>query len=133
MSSVTGLAEVVLLVRDLDHSLGFYGDALGLALISPPGMTGRAFLRIGAPAEGVPRQIVLVQRPADAPDQPGNRAHRGLHHIGLEITPEDFESEQARFATLGFDVRTGEHPFLQVQAFYIDDPDGNEVEIVAVK
>ena len=29
------------------------------------------------------------------------------------------------------EIRTGEHPFLPVQAFYVDDPDGNEVEIVA--
>jgi catechol-2,3-dioxygenase len=28
-------------------------------------------------------------------------------------------------------VRTGQHPFLPVEAIYVDDPDGNEVELVA--
>ena len=133
MPGLTGLAEVVLMVSDLDRSLRFYRDTLGLVLISPPEMAGRAFLRIGPARDGVPHQIVLVQRAADAPDQPGSRAHRGLHHIGLEIAREDFDREWARLQELGSEVRTGEHPFLRVQAFYIDDPDGNEVEIVTLK
>ena len=26
-------------------------------------------------------------------------------------------------------VRGGQHPFMPVEAFYLDDPDGNEIEI----
>jgi len=52
-----------------------------------------------------------------------------LHHIGLEVAPEDFESERARLQTQGFALRTGQHPFMPVDAFYLDDPDGNEIEI----
>jgi hypothetical protein len=33
--------------------------------------------------------------------------------------------------TLGFDVRFGEHPFLALKGMYVDDPDGNEVELIA--
>jgi catechol-2,3-dioxygenase len=29
------------------------------------------------------------------------------------------------------EIRGGQHPFLPVDAFYLDDPDGNEVEIAA--
>src|SRR5207248_6867901 len=29
----------------------------------------------------------------------------------------------------GFEIRGGEHPFMPVEAFYLDDPDGNEIEI----
>ena len=42
---------------------------------------------------------------------------------------EDFESERARLQTQGFALRTGQHPFMPVDAFYLDDPDGNEIEI----
>jgi len=34
---------------------------------------------------------------------------------------------------LGFDVRLGEHPFLPLKGMYLDDPDGNEVELIAMK
>jgi len=32
---------------------------------------------------------------------------------------------------LGIQPRFGEHPFLPLKGMYIDDPDGNEVEIIA--
>jgi catechol 2,3-dioxygenase-like lactoylglutathione lyase family enzyme len=54
-----------------------------------------------------------------------------LHHIGLEVALSDFESERARLTALGFELRTGQHPFMPVDAFYLDDPDGNEIEIAA--
>jgi catechol 2,3-dioxygenase-like lactoylglutathione lyase family enzyme len=121
------LAEIVLLVADLDRSVDFYRDLLGLEVISPAGAQA-TFLRIGPPAPGVPQQIVLVPRPPGA--GAADRAARNVHHIGLEVAPEAFEAERARLAASGLPIRGGEHPFLPVQAFYIDDPDGNEIEIV---
>jgi catechol 2,3-dioxygenase len=132
MAAIRGLAEVVLLVRDLDKSLAFYRDILGLTVISPPEMKPAAFLEVGTSHGGVPQQIVLVRRPADAPALP-DRMQRGLHHIGIEIEPGALEGERERLQSLGFEVRTGEHPFLPVEAIYIDDPDGNEVELVAAR
>jgi catechol 2,3-dioxygenase len=129
MAGIRALAEVVLFVDDLEKSLGFYRDVLGLQVISPAEVKG-AFLHVGDSSEGVPQQIVLVPRPADA-RRAAARAERDLHHIGLEVSVEDLESERKRLAKLGFAIRTGQHPFLPVEAFYVDDPDGNEVEIVA--
>ena len=54
---------------------------------------------------------------------------RALHHIGLEVAPQDHENERERLAGLGFEIRGGQHPFMPVEAFYLDDPDGNEIEI----
>jgi catechol-2,3-dioxygenase len=79
----------------------------------------------------VPQQIVLVPRPAEAAPPSQAKASRDLHHIGLEVAPEDLAGERQRLADLGFSIRGGQHPFLPVEAFYLDDPDGNEVEIVA--
>jgi hypothetical protein len=31
---------------------------------------------------------------------------------------------------MGFAVRFGEHPFLPLKGMYVDDPDGNEVELM---
>lgn len=122
------LAEVVLLVSDVSKSLSFYRDALGLKVISPD-LGGPVFLQIGE-HEGVPHQIVLVPRRADAPPFP-ERPLRSLHHIGIEVALEDIEAARSMFEGRGVEVRTGTHPFLPVDAIYVDDPDGNEVELVA--
>jgi catechol 2,3-dioxygenase-like lactoylglutathione lyase family enzyme len=118
------LVEVVLVVDDVERSMRFYGEELGLELISPPAAPVK-FLRIGPPGPGIPQQIVLVPRSAAAPTEP----KRVLHHIGLEVAPADFDAERQRLAAAGFSLRTGEHPFMPVEAFYLDDPDGNEIEI----
>lgn len=132
MATLRGLLEIVLVVQDMEKSLQFYRDILGLKVISPPHLKA-VFLQVGAPAGKVPQQIVLVPKPAGSPPLPADRMQRSVHHIGIEIAPEDFESEWRRLEGLGFEVRTGEHPFLPVQAIYIDDPDGNEIEIVAAR
>ena len=124
MSAIEGLVEVVLVVEDRERSLQFYRDTLGLEMISPPGVPA-IFLRVGPPGNGIPQQIVLVPRAADAPAATGRR----LHHIGLRVAPAMYETERKRLESLGFALRTGQHPFMPVDAFYLDDPDGNEIEI----
>lgn len=128
MAAIQRLVEVVLTVEDMDRSLAFYRDALGLELFSPPELPVK-FLRIGPEREGIPQQVVLIPR-SMAADQPLVRT-RALHHIGLEVAPGDYERERERLSGLGFQIRGGQHPFLPVEAFYLDDPDGNEVEIAA--
>jgi catechol 2,3-dioxygenase-like lactoylglutathione lyase family enzyme len=123
-----GLAEVVLMVQDMAAALHFYQEVLGMEVISPPQMQGPKFLRVGPARGGVPAQIVLVPRPADAPALPADRRQRSVHHIGFEIGPGDLAAERTRLEGLGYVVRTGTHPF---DAIYVDDPDGNEVELVA--
>ena len=128
---VRGLAEVVFMVEDVERSVRFYRDVLGCKVISPPQMQAPVFLQVGDDRAGVPMQIVLGPRPPDAPPLPSDRRHRSLHHFGLEIDIQDLERERERLQSLGYEVRTGQHPFLPVEAIYLDDPDGNEVELVA--
>lgn len=127
-AAIRGLIEIVLVVEDIERSLAFYRDTLGLETISPAAVPVK-FLRVGAARDGVPQQVVLIPRPMAA-EQPLARSRR-LHHIGLEVAPEDFAAERERLASLGFEIRGGTHPFLPVDAFYLDDPDGNEIEIAA--
>jgi catechol 2,3-dioxygenase-like lactoylglutathione lyase family enzyme len=126
MASIRGLVEVVLVVEDIDRATAFYRDALGLEPISPPELPVK-FLRVGEPRAGVPQQVVLVPRHLAA-EQPLPHT-RALHHVGLEVAPEDYELERERLAGLGYAIRGGKHPFMPVEAFYLDDPDGNEIEI----
>ncbi len=124
MGVIRSLVEVVLVVEDLDRSVRFYRDILGLEVISPP-RAGAVFLRIGVQTAGIPQQIVLVPRLAEMPPSTGRR----LHHIGLSVSSDEYEAERTRLAAAGFVLRSGVHPFMPVGAFYLDDPDGNEIEI----
>jgi catechol 2,3-dioxygenase-like lactoylglutathione lyase family enzyme len=129
MAALKGIVEIVMVVGDMERSLDFYRGTLGLELISPAHLPGK-FLRIGPQGDSIPQQIVLVPRSA-AGGSPGGpeRPPRVLHHIGLQVAPADFEAERERLTKAGFALRSGEHPFMPVEAFYLDDPDGNEVEI----
>jgi catechol 2,3-dioxygenase-like lactoylglutathione lyase family enzyme len=133
MTKIRGLGEVVIWVHDMEKALHFYSEVLGLEVMSPPDFRGAIFLQAGRPAIACPQQIVLVPLPAGAPAFPSDRTQRTMHHLGLEVAPEDAEAERQRLEGLGYDVRLGEHPFLPLKGMYIDDPDGNEVELISAK
>ncbi|MBI1879237.1 MAG: hypothetical protein HYR94_13635 [Chloroflexi bacterium] len=73
------------------------------------------------------KMVVLVPLP------PGTEAFakpRTLHHLALELAPADFDVEEARLKTLGYQIRYGQHPVIPSRTMYVDDPDGNEVEFI---
>lgn len=128
---VAGLAEIVLWVRSMDDALHFYRDLFGLELISPPELPNK-FLRAGKGDEGVPEMIVLVPHPEKASEFPREKVRRVLHHLAFRIESAEYDELQHRFASEGLEVRSGIHPVLKgVRTFYVDDPDGNEVECIA--
>jgi catechol-2,3-dioxygenase len=127
MTSIRGIAEIVLNVHDQGAALGFYRDLLGLAVISPPDLPGPVFLQAGPGQAGIPQMIVLVPLP---PATPPFERPRTLHHLALEVAPEDFDGVQAQLQERGHAIRTGKHPVIPSRTLYVDDPDGNEVEII---
>lgn len=124
MTKIKGIAEIVLNVHNVEASLKFYQEVLGLEIIGRP---GPVFLRAGDPAVSVPQMMVLVPLPPDTADfiKP-----RTLHHLALELAPTDFEAEEARLKALGYQIRSGQHPVIPSRTMYVDDPDGNEVEFI---
>lgn len=123
---IRGLAEIVLAVHDLPKARAFYEGVLGLKPVAeranPP-----IFLRAGDPGLAVPQMLVLVPLP---PGSPEFEKPRPLHHLALEIAAEDFDAEKARLEELGFQVRSGQHPVIPSRTMYVDDPEGNEVELI---
>ena len=131
---IEGVVGVVIWTEDLETLVAFYRDTLGLKLFSPPDLPGK-FLQVGdrggaGGSTGVPQQVVLVPRPRGKQRAGADRSERVLHHIGLEVESDAYAALRERLQDRGHDIRSGEHPFLSVEAFYVDDPDGNEVEIV---
>ncbi len=131
MTRVTGLAEIVLWVHDMDAALHFYRGLFGLELISPPDLPNK-FLRAGDATAGVPAMIVLIPHPDKSNKFPREKAKRVLHHIAFRVAPSAYEDLQQTFKTAAIEVRPGIHPVLKgVRTFYVDDPDGNEVECIS--
>ena len=128
---VVGLAEIVLWVRDMQAALRFYGDLFGLEVISPPELPNK-FLRAGPGADGVPEMIVLIPHPDASGSFPREKPKRVLHHLAFRVSASDYDDLQRRFESEGVQVRGGIHPVLKgVRTFYVDDPDANEVEVIA--
>ena len=131
MSRVAGLAEIVLWVHDMDAALPFHRDGFGLELISPPELPNK-FLRAGRGASGVPEMIVLVPHPDRDVEFPREKTKRVLHHMALRVEGGAYDELQLHFMAEGIEVRGGVHPVLKgVRTFYVDDPDGNEVEVIS--
>lgn len=131
MTGVSGLAEIVLWVRDMEAALHFYRDLLGLDVISPPALANK-FLRAGEGGSGVPAMIVLIPHPDRSNVFPRAKAKRVLHHLAFRVEPSAYDDLHRRLGAAGIEVRSGVHPVLKgVRTFYADDPEGNECEFIA--
>jgi len=128
VATIRGLAEVVLNCHDLAVMVTFYRDLLGLTVISPPERKNPIFLQAGESGEGLPSLLVLVQMQGEL--EPFVKP-RTLHHLALTIPAESFDATMTALTGRGFTVRTGQHPVIPSRTMYIDDPEGNEVELIA--
>jgi catechol-2,3-dioxygenase len=116
---VTGVSEVVLEVLDLDRALRFYFEVLGLPVISRREDGERAWLMAGTRTRiGLWRQQVGIA---------GGRG--GVHvHYAFHLDDGAYDAALARLRRFGYEPE--EHSFDdQGRAAYVDDPDGNVVEL----
>jgi catechol 2,3-dioxygenase len=117
----TSLGPVALTVADLDAQAAFYHEAIGLREISRAGDA----VDLGAPGSDAPL-VTLVGR-ADAPRRPPRTT--GLFHLAF-LVPSRAELGRAvrRVAATGHPF-TGASDHLVSEALYLDDPEGNGIEI----
>lgn len=131
MKPVVGLAEIVLWTHNMERSVGFYRDLFGLELISPPDFP-KVFLSAGIGPGGIPQMIVLMPHPVVGGVFPSPKPQRVLHHLAFAVDPPAYDDLEKRCAAAGLKPRPGIHPILAgVRTFYVDDPEGNEVEVIA--
>ena len=116
----TRLGAVELTVTDLDRSVPFYEQAIGLRLHRRE--EGRAAL--GAGGEDL---LVLVEDP-DA--RPAGR-HAGLYHFALlHPSREELARAAARLARTRTPIQGASDHGIS-EAIYLPDPDGNGIELAA--
>jgi bacterioferritin len=116
---VKGIGRVDLRVRDIDRAVGFYRDVVGLE-VSQMGGT-RAELRS---PEG-PAFLVLD---AAGVSEPADPHATGLFHTAFRFpTRAALGDALRRVVDARLELGAGDH--LVSEALYVDDPDGNGVEL----
>ena len=126
--AVQGIDHIVLRVRQLQRSLTFYCQVLGCTIERQQPELGLTQLRAGRSLI----DLVTLEGPLGAGEPPG--AGRNLEHFCLTIAP--FE-ESALIAWLAARAVAVQEPGSRYGAqgegrsFYVEDPDGNRVELKA--
>ena len=123
---VKELGHLVLYVRDLDSSVGFYRDVLGFRPVTPTieGMRAAAFS-----SGRTHHELLLIEVGPDASPVPRGR-HLGLYHFGLKVGDSDDELREARDRIQVAGVRVvGASDHTVTHSLYVLDPDGNELEL----
>ncbi|WP_411276992.1 VOC family protein [Gaiella sp.] len=117
----TSIGSVELTVGDLEVQASFYCDGIGLRELRRTDDT----VELGAAQDGA-TLVTLVHRP-DAPVRPARTT--GLFHLAL-LVPGRAELARAvhRVRTAGWRF-TGASDHLVSEALYLDDPEGNGIEI----
>ena len=119
------LGHVVFYVKDLEKSLSFYRDMLGFEQV---GEFSRPFTAIALSAGRIHHDVLLIQV-GDAPGPP--KGHRiGLYHIGIKVgdSLDDLRAVRDEFIEAGIHI-SGLSDHTVSQSIYLEDPDGNEVEL----
>src|SRR5918996_2770348 len=116
---ISGIASVGLRVQDIERALRFYRDVVGLDVAEGDGSD--AALRS-------PGGEVFLTLESSGVTQPADPTATGLFHTAFRFpTRADLGDALARLVDAGYGVGAGDH--LVSEALYVDDPDGNGVEL----
>jgi catechol 2,3-dioxygenase-like lactoylglutathione lyase family enzyme len=124
------LDHVGLMVSDMDRSLRFYCEVLGLELLrrSAKGGAGlaSAVLKVGD------QEINMFSDPAFAP----GRAHdnpAGIDHFCLEVGSATIDDLVGTLRQAGVDIARGPVQRRDGTSLFVSDPDGCRVELIVKK
>lgn len=117
------LGHVVYYVRNLQASIRFYTDALGL------GLRGKIFKQKAALLTGGRTHHELLLIEVGEADGPLTGKRIGLYHVGWKVgnSLQQLRQCHQRLTELGYKV-SGMSDHTVSQSLYLHDPDGNEVE-----
>ena len=129
-----GVGEVVVRVADLDKSITFYRDVLGLQLIRVI-EESIAFMRVAEGVQGHTQIIGLFRNEwhsnRDGKTWDGAEPRRStLHHFAIEISLDRYDEVLAYLIEKGLRPNTQIHAWIGWRSIYVSDPDDHTVEFV---
>ena len=127
---VRALGEVVLRTARMEKMRTFYRGIIGLEVmrVFEDGMT---FFRLAPGFEG--HTAVLALFPLDRGEgwQGHDRACSTLHHFALSIPHAEHAAALTELTARGLKPWTAYHEWVGWHSIYVNDPDGNTVELVS--
>jgi glyoxylase I family protein len=146
MARVTGVDHVGVTVSEMDRSLGFWRDLLGLEVLGRGTVewehldrlvalegTRIEWCELALPGGGKV-ELSRYHRPVGAPVAPGEENEPGRSHLSLLV--DDLAGMLATLRDAGVPARTEEPVEIPVGAYaggkaaYVFDPDGIELELI---
>ncbi len=124
--AIERVGHVVLKVRSLERSVPFYRDVLGLREVAR--LTGRMGRMVFFSATGENHHdLALLEVGPDAPR--ADHGAVGLFHVALKIgdSLEELRAAKAVLEARGVTMRLADHRVSQ--SIYLNDPDGNGLEL----
>jgi len=129
---IKGLGEVSIRANNLDAMQKFYEEVVGLEVLRRD--ESFVFFKIAEGYGGHSQNLALfaatnldfleTKSPELSPEQ------TTLHHIALNLSIEDYETEKRRLEGLGLSVLATDHAWIHVRSLYFSDPEGNLLEFV---
>lgn len=119
-----GIKETCLYVNDLEKTMHFYNEVLGLEIISYlPGK--HIFFRTGY-------SVLLCFNPQDSrmKESPPGHYGGGKQHFAFEVSNESYQEVKAEIAAKGVEIIDEVIWNPGVESFYFEDPEGNILEVV---
>lgn len=114
----TRMGAVHLTVADLDRSVRYYRDAIGLGVLARD--AGEASLGAGG------QELVHL---VEVPGAPSSRGHTGLFHLALRVPERADLARWLAHATRDRVALTGLSDHFVSEAIYLQDPDDHGIEI----
>lgn len=149
-AAVKELNHVALGVRDLEASLRFYVEGLGMRttlekpvsdltwrLMRLPENTTGLSVFVQGPSKVGQLELVKWDLPEPAGDEPKRPGRIGMGQLSFPVDPEHIQEIHRRLVALGAVVyseptTTIVKNYGPVTLFLCEDPDGNQVELIAL-
>ena len=122
-TAVRALGEIALRVNDLAAMRAYYAETFGLEEIG--GTDQMAFFKLADGYAGHSAILALFDRGVAV-----DASVSTVDHFAFTIELADYAAEKARLEGLGLEVRVAEHAWVQWRSLFVDDPEGNTVELV---
>lgn len=125
LPAVRGLFETHLTVRDLERSIAFYRDVVGLTLAHRVPERNAAFLWVGGTGHGMLGLWSIGTSPLTQ-----------RLHFSVAMALDDVLAAPGRLRAAGVTPRDGDEPvvigWMPAASVFFDDPDGHSVELICM-